>query len=106
MLQVNGNIDHNDPLTQLGGRIINATLVQDGYINANGDSLMGIAIEGGNPNVSVLGGSYRAPDIHSGTTSGPIGLASWGPGTLVDGFTVTGDAQGGYNIFVYDGVVQ
>lgn len=94
IIGVNSNIDPDDPVMLLGGVISNAIIVQEGYINADDDSLMGIVVNADNPNVTITGGSYTAPDYSPGTnTYGAVGINSTGDNTDVTGFTVVGVAQ-------------
>jgi hypothetical protein len=91
LINVNSNLDATNPLIMQGGKIINAQIVQEGYINSAHDILAGIMIGYKNPNVTVSGGSYIAPDYVSGNTgSGPVGIWSHGANTVIDGFGVVG----------------
>ena len=69
IININSNFSQNDPLMALGGRIENVTMIQDGYISATGDTLKGIVIGPNNPNVSIIGGSYTAPDYKAGSAT-------------------------------------
>lgn len=91
VLNVNSNIDPTSPLLAEGGTISNFVSVQAGYINAANDTLRGIVINANNPNVTVNGGSYTAPNYASPSTLfGPWGFDSTGLNTNLSNFTVVG----------------
>lgn len=59
---VNVNANFGVSYAEFGGTITNITMLQEGYINADNDSLKGIIINADNPNVTVDGGIHTAPD--------------------------------------------
>ncbi|QRK12095.1 hypothetical protein JQX13_19840 [Archangium violaceum] len=104
---LNTYIQGDHPYLSQGGRIENLTMVQRGYINERHDSLMGININEKNANVTVVGGSYSAPDYWPGSDRhGAQGLNSTGRNTTVEDFSVTGTSDFWGNINISDGVVR
>ncbi len=63
MINVNTNIPQNKGMS--GNAILNAVLVQKGYINADNDTLKGITVSGASFDTVIKGGSYAAPDYAS-----------------------------------------
>jgi hypothetical protein len=96
----------------LGGLIDNITMIQEGFVNGPGDhnqdSLIGIVVNKNNPNVTIRGGSYSAPDYHTPTAMhGAFGINSTGDNLLVDGFRVIGKADPKWgNISFTAGIVK
>lgn len=94
-----------DPLTDLvniavnagpavsGGQIIDHVMLHTGYVDAENNIMGGISIpiSDMNANISILGGSYTAPNYQTGAALGPQGILSLAPDLYVDGFTVVGD---------------
>lgn len=110
LININSNISHTDPLLGAGGQIINTTLVQEGYINSNGNLLPGISIGNDNQNIVVQGGIYISPETSiTANDVGALGLVSHGQNTVVDGFAVVAGSHvtndGLSNISVDNGVV-
>lgn len=102
LIEINANIDPDEPLLLLGGQIRNPTIVQEGYINANQNVLtainvapeaVDIVVSGGYPSNPAQGGLIQAPDyiapIDGLYTDGPRGFASDGDAT-VTGIRVIG----------------
>jgi len=95
-----------------GGLIENIRMVQEGFINGPGDpnhdSLIGIVVNEKNPNVTIRGGSYVAPNFHLPTVMhGAFAINSTGENLLVDGFRVIGEADPSWgNISFSAGVVK
>lgn len=106
---VNNNIGDNAYLAQ-GGLLENVNMIQQGYVNSDNDIMVGINIGEQNPNVTVSGGSYVAPDYAAPNSGwGAIGINSTGTNTVVDGFRVNGKTRPYHtyaNITVADGVVK
>lgn len=108
------DFDKNNPLINIndnigggyvaqGGSIVNATMVQSAYCDANNNSFKGITVNINNQDITITGGSYSAPDYHVGSDElGALGINSTGSHTVVTGFTVTGKAKhevsGGTNL--------
>jgi hypothetical protein len=88
-----------------GGTIRNAKLVQKGYLNERNDTLQGIIVNAGNPNILIESVSYYAPDYKRPTVSnGAVGLNSTGLNTVVNGMVVVGSSEPGRaNIFIQRG---
>jgi hypothetical protein len=105
LININTNLTGGDATP--GGTISNATMLQEGYVNASNDTLRGIVINANNPNVTVQGGIYTSPDYAAPSTLfGAWGLDSTGLNTNVDSFTVVGAAKPTIpNISVADGSV-
>jgi hypothetical protein len=112
VINVNTNIPQNGG--HGGNMILNAVLIQEGYINANNDSLTGFDISGTSYNTTINGGSYTAPDYKSPSTlSGAqaVSTATGTANTTLKNFTVTGNAKDGgtytfpnaCNIYITDG---
>lgn len=112
MINVNTNISRNFVAT--GGRIENVTMVHDGYINTSNDLLAGIVVNDANPNVTILGGSYTAPNYAPPSQlAGAQGVRSTGLNTIVDGMTVVGTVNSARsygvhnaNIGIMDGTIR
>ena len=104
VINVNTNIGVT-PQVANGGRILNATLIQEGYLNERNDSLQGIIVNERNPNIRIEGVTYRAPDYKAPTISnGAMGVNSTGLNTTVDRIVVVGKPQPGRaNIFIQRG---
>jgi len=104
---ININTNIGDDHVAAGGTIDNLTMLQEGYVNAQNDSLRGIVINVGNPNITVQGGICTAPDYAAPSgQGGSVGLLSTGLNTNVDGLTVVGASGNGYaNISVENGSV-
>jgi hypothetical protein len=110
LININSNIDAAHPYLVLGGTINNATIIHEGYINANKDLLRGIVVNVNNPSISISGGLYQAPDYQMPSRlNGPNGVTSSGTNTVVDGMKVVGTVSTnlypGANILVEDGIV-
>ncbi len=60
MINVNTNVPQNKGVS--GNAIRNAVLVQEGYINADNDTLKGVVVSGASFDTVITGGSYAAPD--------------------------------------------
>jgi hypothetical protein len=91
LININSNIDPNNPYHALGGTVRNATLMQEGYINTSNDILRGIVINANNPNIRVEGGYYSAPNWAAPSQlNGPNGVNATGQNTTVDGMRVVG----------------
>jgi hypothetical protein len=107
VINVNTNIGIT-PQVALGGTIRNVTIIQSGYLNANNDSLQGIAVNAKNPDIRIEGAAYYAPDYNASTVSnGALGVNSTGPSTTINGALVIGKPQPGRaNIFVMNGSGQ
>jgi hypothetical protein len=107
IIEANTNIGVTSQVS-LGGTIRNATIVQEGYLNAKNDSLKGIVVNQNNPAIRIEGAAYYAPDYKAPTVSnGAVGLNSTGLKTVVDGMLVIGQSQPGMaNIFVQRGSGQ
>ena len=89
VIQINTNI--GGASTDLGGTLTNARITIEGYINADNDFPYGIVIGGDNPNVTISGGGYNAPDYASPSTLfGAHAIESSGVNTRVSCFTATG----------------
>ena len=83
------------------------TMIQPAYLNANNDSIKGIAVNDNNPNIRIEGVSYYAPDFKTPTVSnGPLGLTSTGPSTYVNGMLVIGKPGPWANIGIAHGSVR
>ena len=113
MVNINTNTGTRagDQQTRLGGTIRNVTLIQEGVLNTSGksyDSLIGITVNAKNPNVTILGGSYQAPDYRApSAVHGALGINSTGTNLVVEGFRAIGKTDGHWgNINVTDGVVR
>lgn len=104
MCSINSNIQPPDPEIGLGGTISNLVMVQQGYINSNNDSLQGIVVNIDNPNITVVGGSYTAPDYSAPSALfGACGVQSQGSNTIVNGICVHGTSNQFSNIDIYGG---
>lgn len=111
VFNINSHLGNPSSL-QLGGRLVNCRVVQEGYINSSNDSLTVIEIAAGCPNVQVLGGHFTAPDFMPGSSRhGSVGVGSQGQNTTVDGVTVIGKSRydvtgsGPRNINIVSGTV-
>ena len=81
------------PQVSMGGTIRNVTMIQDGYVNAANDTLAGIRIQEGNPDIRIESSSYSAPNyLPTAVSYGAIGLHSKGANTTVNGMRVVGTA--------------
>ncbi len=88
---VNINTNFGDDNVASGGTIKNININVLGYIDSNNDVPIGIIVNASNPNVTINGGSYVAPDYAApSTTPGPMGIVSTGPNTSVNCFRSTG----------------
>ncbi len=88
---INVNTNASGPTVDLGGEVINPTMLQNGFINSDFDSLRGLVVGVDNPNVTVEGGIYTAPDYQSPSALfGPWGFDSTGANTDLSDFTVVG----------------
>jgi hypothetical protein len=110
IFNINSNIKPPNDAMLMGGLVRNVLLLCEGYINANNDSLRGIVIDGGNPNVSIDGGLMIYPDYAAPSVMpGACGVNSGGSNTRVRNLTVTGtvspDNYPGANIAVANGTV-
>jgi hypothetical protein len=83
-------------------------MIQEGYINANDDSLRGIVVNEFNPDIKIEGSVYYAPDYKAPSViHGAVGLNSIGLRTVVDGMFVVGKPIPGHaNIFIQRGSGQ
>ena len=82
-------------------------MIQPAYLNANNDSIKGIAVNDNSPNIRIEGVSYYAPDFKTPTVSnGPLGLTSTGPSTYVNGMLVIGKPGPWANIGIAHGSGQ
>lgn len=94
LININSNIQPASGAVAAGGSIVNAVMTQADYIDADKNSLRGIVINAHNPNITVSGGSYAAPDFRTGSAlDGACGINSTGPKTTITGFTVIGKAR-------------
>ncbi len=93
IVNVNDNI-HDSSYLNLGGTINNIVILQQGTINSTGDELSGINIDAPNPNITVNGTSYTAPNWTPGMGSGPVGLNSTGMNTRLNNFAVLNPSGG------------
>jgi hypothetical protein len=92
IIDVTSNIGAT-PQVSMGGTIRNVSMIQDGYVNAANDTLGGIRIQEGNPDIRIESSSYSAPNyLPTGVTYGAIGLDSKGANTTVNGMRVVGTA--------------
>lgn len=68
MININTNIPQNKGVS--GNTIRNAVLIQQGYINADNDTLKGITVSGASFDTVITGGFYAAPDYAAPSTLG------------------------------------
>jgi hypothetical protein len=111
LININSNINQKHPYLALGGTINNATMIQEGYINANNDILRGIVVNVHNPLIRINGGFYQAPNYRSPSKlNGPSGVGSTGADTIVDGIKVVATVNTTLypigNIHVDSGIVR
>jgi hypothetical protein len=92
MININTNIPQNSGMS--GNAILNAVLIQKGYINADNDTLKGIAVSGVSFDTVISGGSYAAPDYASPSKlGGPQAIVAddgKSRNTMVSNFRATG----------------
>lgn len=94
LVNINSNIQPPSGAVAQGGSIVNCVMAQSAYIDANNNSLKGIDVNAYNPNITITGGSYSAPDYASPSTLyGACGILSTGSNTQVEDFTVVGKAR-------------
>ena len=93
------------PQVVKGGTIRNVKITQEGYVNAQNDSLKGIIVNQNNPNVRIERVEYRAPDYKPPTkANGAMALDATGLNTTVKDMKVVGKPQPGRaNIFIQRG---
>ena len=110
MININTNIPQNKGVS--GNAILNAVLIQKGYINADNDTLRGITVSGASFDTVIAGGSYAAPDYAAPSTlNGPQAVVAndhKSRNTMVSNFTASGVTANVYNpnIHVVDGKVS
>jgi hypothetical protein len=109
MVNINTNIGLKN--VDLGGTLRNVTMIQEGYVDTLGgkhDTLKGIVVNNRNPNITILGGRYEAPDYRAPSVMhGGMGIDSTGANLVVDGFRVEGRTDGSWgNINVTSGVIR
>jgi hypothetical protein len=106
IIDINVNISGQD--VSLGGRIVNATMLQTDYVNAENDTLRGIVVGAGNPNITISGGIYTAPDYAAPSALfGAWGIETRSPGGHTENFTVVGAAKPTFpNIQVVGGTIS
>jgi hypothetical protein len=104
---INVNTNFGDEHVATGGTIINPIITQEGYVNADNDSLRAIIVNAGNPNITINDGMITAPNYAAPSAlSGAIGLLATGVNTNVDGLTVIGSPKPGQaNIRVDNGSI-
>lgn len=96
MCNINSNIQPPDASMELGGTITNFVATQASHIDSSGNSLRGIVVNYYNPNVTIAGGSYTAPNYQSGSTlDGACGILATGENTTITNFTVVGTSKYG-----------
>jgi hypothetical protein len=101
IVNINSNIGRD--FVSLGGTINNMVIVQQGYINANKDTLAGININDLNANITINGTSFTAPNYNSSPRYGQA-VNSTGLNTLLSNFTVIGmPPPGKLNISILPG---
>jgi hypothetical protein len=113
VVNINSNISQNHPYLALGGTISDPNIIQEGPINAIGDSLNMIVVNANNPHITVMGGYTQAPDYIPGSAlQGAVGVNATGLDMIVDGLRVVGKARyeitgSGYrNINIQNGVAR
>jgi len=90
IVNINSNI--GGEFVAAGGTISGMVINQQGYINATNDDLQGIVVNDSNPNITISGKSYTAPDYAGG--GGPYAVNSTGANTVLENFTVYGSNVG------------
>lgn len=109
IINVNTNIPQNKNVSE--NSIIDASLVQEGYINTDNDILRGIDVNGASFGTIISGGTYSAPDYAPPSTlGGPQAIVAndgRSRDTSVSNFTATGLTSDKYhpNIDVVSGSV-
>jgi hypothetical protein len=94
MVNINTNNGSNNVAN--GGTVDNITLVTTYDGSAENNLCRGIVVNASNPNITITGGSYTAPDyLAPSTFNGPIGIQSTGPSTTVSGFSACGALKAG-----------
>jgi hypothetical protein len=93
------------PQVAKGGTIRNVKIIQEGYLNAQNDSLKGIIVNQNNPDVRIERVEYVAPDYKAPTkANGAMALDATGLNTTVKDMKVVGRPQPGRpNIFIQRG---
>jgi hypothetical protein len=89
LVNISTNIGGNNVAS--GGTISNININVQGYIDSNNDVPVGIIVNRDNPNITITGGSYTAPNYASPSALvGPQGIRSTGANTQVSHFTSCG----------------
>jgi hypothetical protein len=112
IINVNSNIQPPSATTVLGGTILNPTIIQEGYINANNDSLLAIVINSNNPNITIeaippwtartadfphSSGYIEAPDYRAPSLlRGAEAVNSTGRNTVINGLRAVGAGVPGW----------
>jgi hypothetical protein len=78
-VNINSNIQPPNPAMLMGGTIKNVNITVQGPIDALGNLLKGIVINGQNPNIMVNGGIITYPNGIPGAEVGPFGLTRSAP---------------------------
>ncbi len=111
LVNINTNIGGDN--VAAGGIIKNININVQGYIDTDNDIPVGIIVNADNPNVTISGGTYTAPNYASPSLlPGPVGVASTGVNTNVGCFKCVGTLSVGppgvshANIGVADGSVK
>lgn len=107
-ININSNIQPPNAAMVMGGTIKNVNIIVEGPIDALGNLLKGIVINGLNPNITITGGIIIYPNASPGVEVGPFGVNSTGANTVVRDLTVTGKLANSWeaNIYVRDGMVS
>ncbi|MGA2951260.1 MAG: hypothetical protein ABSD80_03395 [Caulobacteraceae bacterium] len=90
IFDINQNIPQNRG--RAGNRVLNMNVVQEGYINANRDVLIGFNVSGGGRDSHCIGGRFSAPDYAGNGGRGPqaANSDSGENNTMVSGLTCIG----------------
>jgi hypothetical protein len=102
ILSVNTNIGVH-PGVELGGVVRDLHIVEDGYVDGASIVLHGIVVNDANPNVTIDGLHFTAPDYVPGSISGgAVGINSTGENTVISNTVIVGRARceaNAWNIF-------